>query len=214
LDRGKRYLPDLRELLNQDIPAAAEAIRTMTGPITVRQEKVPGKTGARWIATFQPDVLALLRQVARDKGRVEARGLAVAPLDRQEVEVVIEKIHAYEKLAPKFRQMHKSGASVQDIARAHGMTWQDADRILDFAITGKRPKWKKGNRTGTGAKPAKYPKIQKKVAHLRDKRKMSFPKIAEKLGVAESTVRRAYDAEHRADIRKAVEQRSMPKIGT
>ena len=36
LKRAKVYLEDMRGLLNQEIPAAAEAIRTLTGPITIR----------------------------------------------------------------------------------------------------------------------------------------------------------------------------------
>ena len=54
LDRSTAYVPDLGELLNQEVPMAAEAIRTLTGPITIHQEKVPGRPGARWIATFSP----------------------------------------------------------------------------------------------------------------------------------------------------------------
>ena len=56
---SKVYLPDLRELLNQEVPMAAEAIRTLTGPIKIRQEKIPGKRGARWIATFSPDLVGI-----------------------------------------------------------------------------------------------------------------------------------------------------------
>ena len=35
----------MRALLNQEIPMAAEAIRTLTGPIKIRQEPIPGRDG-------------------------------------------------------------------------------------------------------------------------------------------------------------------------
>jgi hypothetical protein len=54
---------------------AAEAIRTLTGPIKIRQEEVSGRPGARWIATFRPDLLALLQRVARDNHYADARSL-------------------------------------------------------------------------------------------------------------------------------------------
>jgi len=68
LGRVKEYLADARSILNQEIPAAAEALRALTGPITISQQSIPGrKTGARWIATFQPDVVKFLRHLTRDR---------------------------------------------------------------------------------------------------------------------------------------------------
>ena len=93
-------LADLRGLLNEEIPVAAEAIRELTGPITIRQEPIPGrKRGARWIATFSPDLLRVLRYVAgRD---ANSPRLAVGNFsEAQAVEVPIEKIPDYERLAP------------------------------------------------------------------------------------------------------------------
>jgi hypothetical protein len=40
LKRAKEYLADLRGLLNQETPMAAEAIRTLTGPLKIRQESL------------------------------------------------------------------------------------------------------------------------------------------------------------------------------
>src|SRR5690606_8342295 len=42
-DQCKYYLTRLQEVLSEEIPMAAEAIRTLTGPITIQQEPVPGK---------------------------------------------------------------------------------------------------------------------------------------------------------------------------
>jgi hypothetical protein len=169
LQRATVFLADTRGLLNQDIPRAAEAIRTLTGPIMIRQEEVPGKRGARWIATFSPDLIALLRKLAQDKGYPDAKSLAAIPSDSQPIEVVIEKIPKYESLAPKFKELQTNGVSVEVIAHAHGMSAQYAQEILDFAETGIRPKWQ--SRKRTGARKGKMPKHienAEEIARMRD----------------------------------------------
>ena len=213
LERGKLFVPDLRELLNGEVAMVAEVIRSLTGAIEIRQEETPGKRGARWIATFSADVVALLRRVAREKDYPDARSLTAAPADPQPVDVVIEKVPKYERLAPVFKRMRDNGASVQSVAAAHGMSWRDASEILHFAETGERPKWRAGNATGTGVKPAKYFQISKEVSYLRDKKKRSFPQIAARLCVSVSTARRAYDHEHRQAIREAAERGETPCRG-
>src|SRR5690606_4908349 len=66
LARVKTYVADLRGLLNADVPAAAESLRTLTGRIVVQQVNDPSrKTGAPWTATFTPDVVGLLRQLTK-----------------------------------------------------------------------------------------------------------------------------------------------------
>jgi transposase-like protein len=212
LERGKRFVPDLRELLNQEVSIAAEAIRSLTGPIRIRQEEVPGKRGARWTAAFSADVVALLRQVAREKGHPDARSLTAAPANPQPVEVMIDRVPKYERLAPVFRQMRDNGASIRSIAAAHGMSWQYASEIVRYAETGKRPEWKAGRRTGTGRKPAKYVEISEEVARLRDK-SMSFVQIAEELGVSRATVSRAYDHCHQRAVHDAVARGETPCRG-
>ncbi len=218
--RAKVYLADLRKLLNQEIPMAAEAIRTLTGPIKIRQEVIPGKRGARWIGTFSPDLLALLRKVARDSGYPDTKSLMAMPTDPQSVEVTIEKIPRYERLASKFKEMRDNGASIQTIARAHQMSWEYVRQIVDFAETGKRPDWgkgkqrKSGKRQGSGrGTPAKYEEIGPDVVRMRDDEKISFIKIAAKLGVSRSTVTRAYDNLRPETVRKAAEKGTLPQRG-
>jgi hypothetical protein len=157
--------------------------------------------------------VALLRRVAREKDYRDARSLTAAPADPQPVEVVIDKVPKYEQLAPKFKQMRDSGASVQSIASAHGMSWQYAAEILRFAETGERPEWKKSKATGNGGNPAKYLQISKEVSYLRDKKKMSIVQIAAKLGVSRGTVCRAYDHEHPQAAREAAERGERPCRG-
>mgnify|MGYP000573351674 CR=1 FL=1 len=214
IERAKVYLADLRGLLNQEIPMAAEAIRQLTGPIMIRQEKVPGKRGARWIATFSPDLGALLRKVAKDEGYPAAAALAAAPSETQPVEVVIEKIPKYEQLAPLFKQLSDKGASIKSIAHAYGMSCPYALEILTYAKTGKRPEWQSGKRTGVLAgKTPKYIEIAEEVARLREKEKMPFPRIAEAMKVSQATAIRAFDYARPEAVRKAAENGQRPDRG-
>ncbi len=214
IERAKVYLADLRGLLNQEIPMAAEAIRTLTGPIMIRQEKIAGKRGARWIATFSPDLTALLRKLAQDKGYPESPSLAAIPADKQSVEVVIDKIPKYERLGPRFQQLRDNGASIQTIGAAHKMTWEYVRQVLEFADTGKRPNWGSGKRRGTGrGNPAKYLAIGPDVVRMREQEKMSFVKIGEKLGVSDVTAKRAYDNERPEAVQEAAEQGKEPWRG-
>jgi hypothetical protein len=58
------HLNDIRSLLNQEVPAANHALRTLTGPIVITQEKYPNKkNGAVWHAKFTPNLLGLLARI-------------------------------------------------------------------------------------------------------------------------------------------------------
>ena len=74
----RSYVPELRAILNQEIPAAAEAIRRLTGPISIRQEAIPEKTrGARWIATFSPRFTGTFAPCRARKGLSRFRDFGV-----------------------------------------------------------------------------------------------------------------------------------------
>jgi transposase len=137
------------------------------------------------------------------------------------VEVVIEKVPRYESLAPVFKQMYDNGASIQAIASAHGMSWQYAGQIIHFAETGERPKWesgsakrkRRGQREPRAADPIKYLDVAEEVVRLYEKEKMPFARIAVRLGVCGSTVRRAYDHARPEAVRKAAEDGEEPCRG-
>lgn len=129
------------------------------------------------------------------------------------VEVVIEKLPKYEQLAPKFKSLSDGGATINAIAAMHGMTWAEAKMVLDFAITGKRPYVaSKKTTSGLGRPKTKYLDVAAEVARLRDDEQVSFAKIAERLGIGESTALRAYDharpdrAQQAAESGKKVER--------
>ncbi|NLF10038.1 MAG: hypothetical protein GX594_18975 [Pirellulaceae bacterium] len=214
VDRVLTYLADMRELLNQDTAMAAEAIRTLTGPIQIRQEKIHGARRCRWIASFKLNILCLLQQLAKDRDYAEADVLASIPAVEEPVEVVIDRVPKYERLAPLFKRQRDNGASIQTIAHAHGLSREYTRQILEFADSGKRPNWGSVRRRGTGlGKPAIYPEIADEVVYLREEKKMSFVKIAEKLGVSDNTAHRAYDFARPAGVRKAAEQGTIPWRG-
>ena len=193
VERAKVYLADLRGLLNQEIPMAAEAIRTLTGPIKIRQEKIPGKRGARWIATFSPDLIALLRKLAKDKGYPDAASLGGHPGrhaagrggDRQGAQV--------RAVGPEFKQMHDNGASIESIAHGHQMSWEYAKQILEFAETGKRPNWGSGKRGMGQGKPASTWRSARTSSACGTRRRCPSSKIGAELGVSPVTAKRAYD---------------------
>ncbi|OAI45815.1 hypothetical protein AYO44_12375 [Planctomycetaceae bacterium SCGC AG-212-F19] len=213
-ERILAYLADVPALFRQDIPMSAEAVRTLTGMITIRQEKVPGKNrGARWIATFGPDLVRLLQYVATDDPDLAILACG-NDMTAPTVEVPIDNVPKYEKLAPIFKAMHEKGASIQTIASAHHMCWSYAADILHFAETGVRPKWVPRKKNG---KPRghtnKYLEIAEEVVRLRDDEKMSFTRIAAKLEVEAGTVRRAYDHLRPEAVRAAAESGELPDRG-
>jgi hypothetical protein len=54
------HVARLRDTLTDDVPAAAESVRLLTGPIRVSQRKVPGRRGAAWVARLRPKLAELL----------------------------------------------------------------------------------------------------------------------------------------------------------
>jgi transposase len=135
--------------------------------------------------------------------------------DKQTVEVVIDKIPKYERLAPKFKQMRDNGASVQSIAHAHGLSWDYADQILKFADTGQRPTWGSGNGSGNGkANACIYKDIAPDVVRMRNKEKKPFEQIASIMKVGIATVCRAYDFACPDAVREAAEEGKKPRRGS
>ncbi len=214
----KALLADLRGLLNQEIPAAAEAIRALTGPITIRQEAIPGKKrGARWIATFSPDFLGWLRRGAQGKDcpdsiTLEYLGTRIW-ITPEGVETPIAHTPKYEVISRRVADLAAQGASVNTIAAALGETWVTVNQALDFARTGHRRKLKPGGkRTGRGHSGRK-PIDVAEVVRLRDEQRLSFKKMAQRFGVSEGTVTRAYDRGKPQAVREAAERGQKPQRG-
>jgi DNA invertase Pin-like site-specific DNA recombinase len=213
------YLDDLRAVLNQEIPAAAEAIRQLTGPISIRQEKIEGrKRGARWIATFSPDLLGFLRRVTQEKDYPDSITLEFLSkriwITPESVDVVVDDLPRYELIADRAAQMADDGVSTETTARALHTSWATVQDALVFKRTGKRPAPKPtGKKTRKRKGPPKYQSIASEVAKRRDKEKQTFACIAEDLGVSESTATRAYDYLHQESLEKAACAGETPNRG-
>lgn len=213
----EQYVADMRAVLNQEPSASALVLRKLTGPITITHEpNSNGKRGYRWVATFSPDLLALLRELTGEDCPetiilefLSDRKWTVS----QSVQVTLEKVYAYERHADAVRAMVDKGARVATVATAFGVAWPEANQWVKYATTGQRPTWTKGRKTGKGRSPATYKTIAAEVARLRDQQQMSLKQIAHKLGVHGNTVRRAYDHAHPDTARQAAVQGRTPPRG-
>jgi predicted DNA-binding protein (UPF0251 family) len=223
LDRrqiGKRLI-GARALLNREIPAAAEAIRALTGPIKIRQESVPGrKNGARWIATFAPDLVGFL---ARCSGKPDYPDSATLEylssrnwITPEMVKIPVDHIPKYERIADEVRKLADRGISFETISRLTGLSRDTVRDGIHFSRTGVRPSVKNCSRKRIRKKGAPGPKeppkkvlIAAQVAKLRDQEKLPFSEIAERLHIAESTATRAYDLANPT----AADAIGEPKVG-
>lgn len=208
----RAYLPELRAILNQEIPVAAEAIRRLTGPITIRQEAIPGKKrGARWIATFSPDLLALLRHVTQGKDCPDSVTLEylcggnwITPAT---MSVPIESVPKYEQLAPKFKELREAGKSIQEIAFRHKVAWQVAWEILQFAETGERPTWRLPESSPLYEGWQHFESLAPLIADLRDNERREWQTVlfdvARQTGhrISIATAIRAYEHSRRYEFR-------------
>lgn len=214
LDTGKVecYIADMRGLLNLEIPEAAEAIRQLTGPIEIRQKKIEGKRGARWIATLTPNLSGLMRFVSQQKGYPDSITLEYLChanwITPTEIHIPIEKIPAYEELAPKFKELHDNGASIHEIASKHKFGWHVALEVLNFTHTGVRPQWYINPDSVRFAGWDYYMEIAPIIAELRDQAGMDWPVVVEEVQqrtghqISTVTALRAYEYAHRRMIRQ------------
>ena len=139
------YLADLRSLLQQNIPEAAERLRELFGPISITHKRVSGRLGARWTATFSPQLAEVLRHFAGKKSCPSA--LPLEYLSRRKwthlagVRVELRKLYRYELLRADFRRMHRAEFSMQQMADRFDMHQATARHMLHYAFTGHRPDW-------------------------------------------------------------------------
>jgi hypothetical protein len=214
-------LSGIRDVCNQEIPAAAEAIRALTGPISIREEKQPGRRrGARWIATFAPDLVAFLARragVANYPDSVTLDHLSTQKwIIPQSVEVAIEFVPRHRAIAAKVADLSVKGSSPLTIARALGTSREAVQAALEFVRSGADPTSYAGSnlsrKRGT-CRPPKYAVMANKVAELREKHGMPFEKIAEELGTSIETVTHAHDLRNSQAVADAAENGKTPDRG-
>ncbi|MCG8586914.1 MAG: recombinase family protein [Pirellulales bacterium] len=218
LDRVKVYVSDLRALLNQETAASAELIRTLTGMIKIRQEKhANGKPGAKWIASFSPNLLGLLRQIGRDKNYPDSltleflsRGIWIKPIA---VECVIDDSPVYVRIRDDVVALRAARDSRNTIAVKLGVNIETVDNALKVDNGQPPRKYPKKNRNQAQArsKRVNYRDIADDVAYRHDHRGHTFKQIAKDLGHCESMIRRAYDHARPDLIEEAIESGNPPR---
>jgi len=212
-----KLLGNLREILNQEIPLAAEALRALTGPITVRQELEQGKRGAKWIAHFTPNLLNVLCKTAKEKDYPDAITLEYLCsrnwITSTETKVSILNSPIYEQIAEQVVELTNKGFSSVVIAKHLGTTSSNVFYARHFGQTGRRPKQPPvSKRTGKG-KVCKYKEIADEVVRLREIEKKHFSEIAESLSCNPTTIQRAYDYKRPNVIEEAMRCGKRPKRG-
>ncbi len=219
LDCATRYVADMRGLLNQETPAAAEALHAITGPISITQNKKPGrKTGGAWIAKFSPDLVQFLRSLTKkndsypDSRTMEflCRGKWI----REKVHtVLLDQIPPRLSQAPVLAAKVQAGVTVEGLADSFGLTTERTQELVDYALHGVRPKSHKEKKARI------LREIQDDVVRLRDKENRSFSEIERRLvseknlQVPRSWVIEAWDNAHPEEIAAARAEGRRPRRG-
>lgn len=217
VDRVRMMLTDLRGLLNQDIPAAAVAIRAITGPIRIRQEKIPGRRkGARWIAMFTPNLIGALTQFAREKGYPESITLEILCsgnwITPETVQVAVDGASIAESLAAQVKDL-LNVHSRPTVAAILGVSVETVDNASKLA-SGRPPRRRPGKKHCDGtSKRVTFRDIAPEIVRRRDDQGHTLRRIAMDLGVSLPMVRRAYDFAHPEIIREAIERGEPPRRG-
>lgn len=218
LDCISRYLTDLRAILNQEIPAAAEALHELTGSIRITQVKKPGKkSGGAWIATFTPRLVKLLRNFAKDADYPESRTMEFLNLGKwipqNEHTVLLDQVPPNLSQAPEFGARFQAGETVEELARTEGLSSDRAEELVDFALKGIRP------RSSKEKKAAIIRDIEPDVVRLRDRENRSFSEIerwfaeVKQLKVSRYWIIEAWDNAHPEEIAAARAEGRRPRRG-
>lgn len=197
LEQVQAHLTELREVLGQEIPAAAACIREITGPITITQRpKANGTRGAIWVACFRPDLRKLVPGTASEN----------LTDDAEPVELEIDHTPKAERLALRVKSLTDQGVSINRISLEEGLSREMAKAALEFVTMGKKHRAKPPGRRrakGSAKIQPKYTQMAAEVAHRMDDLGQSAGKIAQDLGVDISTVKRAYFHQKRRDGKEA-----------
>ncbi|MDZ4686119.1 MAG: hypothetical protein SH850_13710 [Planctomycetaceae bacterium] len=131
------------------------------------------------------------------------------------VEVVIDEIPRYERMAPVFKQLADGGASINAIAASYKLQWHQVKQALDFAETGERPqpKSRKTKQPGIGNKPCQYKAVAPEVVRLRDEEQLPFSEIGRRLQISIVVAQRAYDWLRPDAVQEAIVAGRRPERG-
>jgi transposase len=190
-------LLDLRKLLLEDVPLAADALREFLGPIKIHEEPSPIRKGTfRWIATFSPKWTTVLAKPLDGETAVDV-ATAVAPVTDTPVQVTIDRQLTYQLVAPEVAALHAEGLTKAAIARRIGKSVTVVKEALRFLDEGtvRPPLQRKPAQTKVTSGP-RLQDIAPEVARRRDVDEQPFSRIARELGISSAKAARAYEHAH------------------
>lgn len=198
-----KYLQEARQLLNGGMPAAALALRELTGRITVTEEIVPGKKRPCWVATFSPQLVRFLDYCANTTNCPDRVTLDVLNtrnwITVHKVSVVLEKSYDYETYASRAAELTAKGVSIPAIAATLGLCIHTVEAAVYYARTGEAPKrcqTKSDRKRSTKPKRLTFKDVAAKVAKLKDVDRIPLYKIAKDNGWSRRMVGLAYTFAH------------------
>lgn len=219
--RVQEYLADLRGVLSLETQAANALLRTLMGQIRIHQQPLaPGrKRGAPWVATFEPNVVALLARLGAMHNYPDSITLEYLSkriwIKPKTATVELGYKHKYVQLAEDeaFMKLLRQGRNAHEISRILGHSYEMVVDAIRFAKTGERPvprspRLKKYSRRKMKREP-RYIASAREVARLKDEEGHTFPVIARKLGMSSDTASRAYNRFHAQKLRDAAD-RGLP----
>lgn len=207
---------DLRNLLQDDIGAAAPVLAALTGPVVVTQEVAEEGDEPVWVARFALNAVPVLLSLAAKRDCpttgawefLNTRGWTMS----QSVAVVLKGIPKYEAIAADAVKMADSGASTETIGRVLRTTWQTAKAAIDFAKSGGTVPILEFRQKEI-AEATMDDATTAEVVRLREEEGWSFTRIAAHFGISHARTVRAYDRLRPEALRQAVAAGTRPKRG-
>ncbi|MEX0652567.1 MAG: recombinase family protein [Phycisphaeraceae bacterium] len=191
LEQMNVLLTDLRQVLNQDVPAANEMLKKLLGRVYITQKSVPDARRPVWVAHFDTDMVPALADHAARRCLPSSYTLMKLTVWEWKMPIKGEieiggRLPVYERLAKKAAYMRDCGATIKRIGGELGVSSDVIRNALRFHDTGVRPKH-------ASKQPRKniYHWIAKETVRLR-KDGLTYRQIAEQLGVTKRQVTNAY----------------------
>ncbi|MFA9477410.1 recombinase family protein [Phycisphaerales bacterium AB-hyl4] len=191
LEQMKVLLADLRQVLNQHVPAANEMLKKLLGRVYVTQKSVPDARRPVWVAHFDTDMVPALADHAARRCLPSSYTLMKLTVWEWKMPIKGEieiggRMPVYERLAKKAGAMRAEGALIKQIAEEFGVSVNIIRNAIRFNDTGIRPaRAKKQPRKNI------YHWIAKETVRLK-KQGLTYRQIADRLGVTKRQVGNAY----------------------
>jgi len=213
----KTLLSEFRDLLRDDIGAAAPALAALTGPVVVTNEVVEEGGEPEWVARFTMNAVPVLLSLALKRDCPTAGALEYLNTGGWTMPIpVMVPLRATLKtaeIAAKAAKMAALGASTETISHLCGTMWQTAKDAVEFAKSGAEEAVPLLHHREDV--PFKLNDDQAaELVRLREVEHWPFTRIAKRLGIAESTAVRTYDRLRPEAMKQAIETGQTPKRGS